>query len=65
MTDMTDCGTCLVACANHKYKGPEIVQSCKNWQTTFFYVKSPDNGPDLFKLSEFSLARPIEKHQWS
>ena len=65
VTDMTDCGSCLVTGAKHKYKGPEIVQSCKNWQTTFFYVKSPDNGPDLLNLPEFSLARPIEKHQWS
>src|SRR3954466_9093869 len=31
----------------------------------FFYVKPPDNGPDLLNLPEFSLARPTEKHQWS
>src|SRR4051812_3357357 len=65
VTNMTDCGSCLVAAGKHKYKGPEIVQSCKNWQTTFFYVKSPDQGPDLLNLPEFTLARPIEKYQWS
>ena len=54
--DMTDTGSCLVASGKHKYKGPEIVQSCKNWQTTFFYVKSPDQGPDLLNLPVFSLA---------
>ena len=36
VTDMTDCGSCLVAGGKHKYKSPEIIQSCKNWQTTFF-----------------------------
>src|SRR3954470_13973511 len=65
VTDMTDCGSCLVAGGKHKYRGPEIIQSCKNWQTMFFYVKSPDNGPDLLNLPEFSLAWPIEKHQLS
>src|SRR3954471_367595 len=65
VTNMTDCGSCLVAAGKHKYKGPEFVQSCKNWQTTFFYVKSPDQGPDLLNLPEFSLARPTEKCQWS
>src|SRR3954465_3125520 len=63
--DMTDCGSCLVAGAKNKYKGPEPVQSCKNWQTTFFYVISPDKGPDLLNLPKFSLERPIEKHQWA
>ena len=28
--DMTDTGSCLVSAGKHKYKGPEIVQSCKN-----------------------------------
>src|SRR3954464_12352733 len=65
VTDMTDCGSCLVVAGKHKYKSLEIVQSCKNWQTTFFYVKSPDQGPDLLNLPEFTLARPIEKHQWT
>jgi hypothetical protein len=64
-TDMTDCGSCLVAAGKPRYKSPEIVQSCKNWQTSFFYVKSPDQGPDLLNLPEFSLARPTEKYQWS
>src|SRR3954463_8684474 len=63
--DMTDCGSCLVAAGKNKCKTPEIVQSCKNWQTTFFYVKSPDQGPDLLNLPEFTIARPIEKYQWS
>src|SRR4051812_42600639 len=63
--DMTDCGSCLVAAGKNKCKMPEIVQSCKNWQTTFFYVKSPDQGPDLVNLPEFSTARPTDKFQWS
>src|SRR3954468_1343225 len=62
VTDMTDCGSCLVTADKHKCKSPEIVQSCKNCQTTFFYVKSPDQGPDLLNLPEFTLAPPIEKH---
>src|SRR4051812_9752573 len=64
-TDMTDCGSCLVAGGKHKYKGPETVQSCKNWQATFFYVKSPDNGPGLLNLPEFTLERSIEKPHWA
>ena len=64
-TAMTDCGSCLVSSGKHGYKSPEIIQSCKNWQTTFFYVKSSDNGPDLLNLPEFTLARPTEKYQWS
>jgi hypothetical protein len=62
---MTDCGSCLAAAGKSKYPSPDIVQSCKNWQTSFFYVKSPDQGPDLLNLPEFSLARPVEKHQWA
>ena len=31
----------------------------------FFYVRSPDNGPDLLNLPELQLAPPIEKYQWS
>ena len=30
VTAMTDYGSCLVAGGKHKYKGPEIIQSCKN-----------------------------------
>src|SRR3954462_9134054 len=56
-TDMIDYGSCIVAAGKQKYKGSEIVQSCKNWQTTFFYVKSPDQGPDLLNLPKFTLAR--------
>src|SRR3954463_11250922 len=63
-TTMTDCGSCLVASGTHGYKSPSIIQSCKNWQMTFFYVKSPDQGPDLLNLPEFTLSRPIEKYQW-
>src|SRR3954465_4657661 len=63
--DMTDCGSCLVAASKNKCKTPEIVQSCKNWQTTFFYVKSPDQGPDLVNLPEFPTDRPTEKFQRS
>jgi Putative gypsy type transposon len=63
--DMTDCGSCLVAAGKNKCVMPEIVQSCKNWQTTFFYVKSPDQGPDLVNLPEFTTDRPTEKFQWS
>jgi Putative gypsy type transposon len=62
--DMTDTGCCLVAAGKSKYQGPDIVQSCKDWQRTFFYVKSPDNGPDLLNLPEFSVTRPAEKYQW-
>ena len=61
---MTDTGCCLVAAGKSKYKGPDIVQSCKDWQRTFFYVKSPDRGPDLLNLPEFSVTRPTDKHQW-
>ena len=34
---------------------------CKDWRTTFFYVRSPDADPDLINLPEFQLAPPIEK----
>src|SRR4051812_22858262 len=61
---MTDTGCCLVFAAKNKYKSPEIVQSCKDWQRTFFYVKSPDHGPDLLNLPEFSVVRPHDKFQW-
>src|SRR3954463_12664700 len=63
--DMTDTGCCLVAAGKSKYQGPDIVQSCKEWQRTFFYVKSPKNGPDLLNLPEFSVTRPTDKYQWA
>src|SRR4051812_11384372 len=63
-TVMTDCGSCIATGSKHGYKSPDIIQSCKDWQTSFFYVRSPDNGPDMLNLPEFSLDRPLEKYQW-
>jgi hypothetical protein len=64
-TVMTDCGSCIVSGSKHGYKSPDIIQSCKDWQTSFFYVRSPDNGPDMLNLPEFRLDRPLEKYQWA
>ena len=65
LLDMTDTGSCLLANGKTKMPTPSIVQSCKDWQRTFFYVKSPAQGPDLLNLPEFSVTRPHEKYQWS
>ena len=63
-TVMTKCGSCIVSGSKHGYKSPDIIQSCKDWQTSFFYVRSPDKGPDMLNLPEFKLDRPLEKYQW-
>jgi len=65
LLDMTDTGSCLLSTGKNKMATPDIVQSCKDWQRTFFYVKSPAKGPDLLNLPEFSVTRPHEKYQWS
>src|SRR3954469_15846151 len=62
---MTDTGCCLVAVDKRKYKSPDIVQSCKDWQRTFSYVKSLAQGPDLLNLPEFSVTWPHDKFQWT
>src|SRR3954466_13124603 len=64
-TAMTDCGGCIISASQHGYPSPAIIQSCKDWQTTLFYVKSPDDDPDLLNLPEFKLEPPLEKYQWS
>ena len=62
---MTECGSCIVSGSKHEYKSPDIIQSCKDWQTSFFYVKSPDKGPDMLNLPEFKRDRTLKKYQWS
>src|ERR1041385_645315 len=62
---MTDCGGCILYSSKQGYESPAIIQSVKDWHTTFFYVRSPDKGPDLINLPEFQLAPPVEKCQWS
>ena len=37
-TAMTDCGGCILYSSKQGYESPAIIQSCKDWQTTFFYV---------------------------
>ena len=62
---MTDCGGCIIYPNRTAYPTPKPIQSCKEWQTTFFYVKSPANGPDCHNLPEFELPPPTAKYQWA
>lgn len=63
--NMTACGAASITPRRHSIF-PRItgLESCRKWQRTFFYVKSPE-GQDVLNLPEFNIAPPTSELNWT
>ena len=63
--EMTPCGAAtIIPRRGSIFPRIQGLESCRKWQRTFFYVKSPDNV-DLLNLPTFTLPAPTEQHNWN
>ena len=62
---MTPCGAAtIIPRRGSIFPRIQGLESCRKWQRTFFYVKSPDNA-DYLNLPLFNIATPTEQFNWS
>jgi hypothetical protein len=62
---MTQCGTAtMMSRKGSNFPKIELLESCKKWQKTFFYVKNTTTE-DLINLPEYVDVPPMEMKNWT
>jgi hypothetical protein len=62
---MTQCGAAtIMSRKGSDFPKIELLESCKKWQKTFFYVKNTTNA-DLIILPEYVDVPPIDMKNWT
>jgi hypothetical protein len=62
---MTQCGAAtIMSRKGSNFPKIELLESCKKWQRTFFYVKNTTNE-DLINLLAYVNVPPTEMKNWT